>query len=274
MELIKQKIINILVKYRVTNALYLLYAECKHNRDQKKRYELSSQEKFKVIKNIKKGKRCFIIGNGPSLTVTDLNRLKKEDTFAVNRMYKIFDQTEWRPTFYCSQDSKVLEEVYEDLSPLFDICECVFLNSSIRLSNSKLEKDNLFYLFVNLQDYIGTLPEFSNDICKGIYEGYTVTYACIQLAVYMGYSEIYLMGIDHNYNFTICKDGTVKQDKSAANYMKGIEGDMPYAPQLEKTTLAYRKARIVCDENGVIIKNATRGGKLEEFERINFEELF
>ena len=56
------------------------------------------------------GQRCFFIGNGPSLQVEDLTKLHEasEITFAFNRIYNIFDQTPWRPTFYVSQDEKML----------------------------------------------------------------------------------------------------------------------------------------------------------------------
>lgn len=271
---IKIKVVNILLKYRLTQKLYSLYKKNKFNREQKRRYRLSSRKKICCLKNSKKGKRCFVIGNGPSLTISDLNKLKNEDTFAVNRIYKIFNQTDWRPTYYCSQDTRVLEEVYNDLQPLYDICQGVFLNSSIRLDNPELEKKNLYYIFLNLQHYESELPNFSDDASKGIYEGFTVAYACIQLAVYMGYSEIYLLGIDHNYTFTPGENGSAKQTNPSDNYMKGLEGELVYAPQTDKSTLAYRKARRVCDEKNIIIKNATRGGKLEEFERIDFDKLF
>lgn len=56
------------------------------------------------------GKRCFLIGNGPSLRAEDMTRLHEagEITFAFNRIYNIFDQTPWRPNFYISQDEKML----------------------------------------------------------------------------------------------------------------------------------------------------------------------
>ena len=47
-------------------------------------------EKIKKLKDNYIGKRCFIIGNGPSLRIEDLNCLKGEYTFAANRIYEIF----------------------------------------------------------------------------------------------------------------------------------------------------------------------------------------
>ncbi|HJD45240.1 MAG TPA: hypothetical protein H9909_00215, partial [Candidatus Mediterraneibacter norfolkensis] len=56
------------------------------------------------LKNKHKGERCFVIGNGPSLTAEDLELLKGEITFAANRIYMLFDRTDWRPTYYFCAD--------------------------------------------------------------------------------------------------------------------------------------------------------------------------
>ena len=66
------------------------------------------------------GKRCFLIGNGPSLRAEDLTKLHEsgEVTFAFNRIYNIFDKTPWRPTFYISQDEKMLAGCADIVSKL------------------------------------------------------------------------------------------------------------------------------------------------------------
>ena len=52
-----------------------------------KRYMRSPDSWYlKTLKGIHIGKRCFIIGNGPSLRVEDLEKIKDEYTFAANRM--------------------------------------------------------------------------------------------------------------------------------------------------------------------------------------------
>ena len=58
--------------------------------------------KLKKYKDIHKGKRCFIIGNGPSLQMSDLEILykNKEICFGVNRIFLGFNDTEWRPDYY------------------------------------------------------------------------------------------------------------------------------------------------------------------------------
>ena len=67
----------------------------------------STRKNLEQCKNKYKGKRCFIIGNGPSLTKEDLEKLKGEYTFASNKIYKLFDKTSWRPDFYAIFDENV-----------------------------------------------------------------------------------------------------------------------------------------------------------------------
>jgi len=67
-------------------------------------------KRLAALKGKYAGQRCFLVGNGPSLKAEDLTKLHEygEITFAFNRVYNIFDQTPWRPTFYISQDEKML----------------------------------------------------------------------------------------------------------------------------------------------------------------------
>ena len=73
---------------------------------------------LKKYKNIHKGQRCFIIGTGPSLSVEDLEKLKGEITFGSNRIFEIYSQTDWRPTYYMNQDKANIFIPYAGLSNL------------------------------------------------------------------------------------------------------------------------------------------------------------
>ena len=87
---------------------------CKH-------YEMTKEgKKILQFKDKYRERRCFFIGNGPSLNVEDLSILEKNNelTFAFNRIYNIFDKTTWRPTFYISQDEKMLEGCKEIVDSL------------------------------------------------------------------------------------------------------------------------------------------------------------
>ena len=104
--------------------------------------------------------------------------------------------------------------------------------------------------------------------------GHTVTYAMLQLAVYMGFQKIYLLGIDHQYA-TEYANGKKRQN-NVKNYSSLLadENDVSGFYLIDKTTLAYRAARKYADAHGIEMYNATRGGKLEEFERVDFDSLF
>lgn len=235
--------------------------------------------KIRNYKEINAGKRCFIIGNGPSLKLSDLDRLAEEDCFACNRIYGLYDKTAWRPKYYCSQDKKVLEQIKDDLVFAADNCEEVFLpyNFMDLYSEDLLNKMNvnLFYHpYVSVYSRDGNYPEglmpFSDDISRQIYDGLSITYGMLQIAAYMGYKEIYLIGIDHNYPM---KNGVVDAGQSYAEGIKPIDMSTQFPPELLLCEVSFREAKRYCEQNGIIIRNATRGGKLEVFERTSFDEL-
>ena len=121
---------------------------------------------------------------------------------------------------------------------------------------------NLYYKpYVSVYSEDGTYPEglmpFSKDISKGVYDGLSITYAMIQIAAYMGYKEIYLIGVDHN---SPMKNGVVDASQSYEDGIKPIE-------------VSFREAKRFCEKNGISIYNATRGGKLEVFNRISLDEV-
>ena len=92
----------------------------------------------------------------------------------------------------------------------------------------------------------------------------TVTNIAIAIAMYMGFKKIYLIGCDcSNLNKHIVNDIS---DAEKSDYL---------ATEIANTQVkGYHHMRKIAEERGVKIFNATRGGALEEFERVNFDELF
>lgn len=235
--------------------------------------------KLTELKNINQGKRCFIIGNGPSLRIEDLNALVDEDCFACNRIYGLYEKTPWRPKYYCSQDEKVMRQIKDDLPYAVKNCEQAFFSYNFKdiyydkLKNYK--NINLYYKpYVSVYSDDGTYTEgimpFSEDISRGVYDGLSITYAMIQIAVYMGYKEIYLIGIDHNYPM---KKGVVDVTQSYAEGIKPIDMSTQFPPELLLCEVSFREAKRYCEHNDISIYNATRGGKLEVFNRISLDEV-
>ena len=228
----------------------------------------SSIDDLLQYKNKHLSERCFIIGNGPSLTAVDLDKLKNEICFGSHCVYEIFDKTDWRPTYYCAQDLKLIKQIKDDIS------EKIKNTKFIGTVKSHIYPDIKEANYINLvcEEFYPELPNFSEDISKGVYEGFTVTYMAIQIAVYMGFKEIVLLGVDHNYSMTMMPDGTVAKQQDIDDYFSKNDRNLNI-PQLYKTTLAYQVAKKYADEHGIKIYNATRGGKLEVFERVDFDTI-
>ncbi len=227
------------------------------------------------LKDIHKGKRCFIIGNGPSLTPEDLTLLKNEYSFAANRIFYIFNKTPWRPSYYCGQDIVVIEDIADKLDTVIGCCEKTFISSRCWSLVPKNVKNNQKVSFFFPRFRAAHKEElFSGSIDKYVSDGGTVTYAAIQIAVYMGFKEIYLLGCDHSYSTTSFNNQSLCNEDIKGSYFEGMPENIKMtAPRTDNATISYIKAKEYCDEHGIKIYNATRGGKLEVFDRINLDDI-
>ena len=231
---------------------------------------------LKTLKGIHAGERCFIIGNGPSLNERDLNCLCNEYTFAANRIFNIFSKTEWRPTYYMSMDDRIIKEVQDKLKDYK--FGHIFLESNY--CNIKGSTNYLTRIFVgplevdvNRNRYNDTSAYVSEDVSDHFCGAWTVTFGAIQLAIYMGFKEIYLLGVDHNYSTSRDASGKLHVDPSVQDYFDNQKYDTRYDFGYLSVQYAYEIAKEYCDNHNIKIYNATRGGKLEVFERVDFDEL-
>lgn len=234
----------------------------------KKSKELETVEKIESISNLGHGKRCFIIGNGPSLDISDLEKLVDEDTFATNEIYRIFPKTTWRPTYYLVKD-RYSKTDGKDIDHL-DV-KHIFVGDYY-LRYHEVNRKDIICLHEHYTLNEREIP-FSTDLKKCFYSSSTVTYGLMQIAAYMGYSEVYLLGLDHNYSFEFDKKGNViNTGTSKAHFFKD-EVPEDIIANTYGMTRAYESFKKYASEHGIVVKNATRGGKLEVFERIDFDSL-
>ncbi len=217
-------------------------------------------------------KRCFVIGNGPSLREEDLETIQNnnEISFAANRVYKLFENTKWRPTYYAVCDTRLFRNSKDDI----DKIECVkFI--PLDIYDTYCIKNN-YHVFSRVPfTYFNNSPKFSFKLSSRFGEGGTITYHLLQLAASMGFTEIYLLGVDFSFSYGIGPDGKYFEDKSVIhNHHKSDVTPMETMPNLFLNQLAYKQARKKTENKGVKIYNATRGGKLEVFDRVDFDSLF
>lgn len=229
-------------------------------------------DKMQKTKDTVRGK-CFIIGNGPSLTVKDLNKLFEYDIpcLASNRIYNLYDKTQWRPKYFFCQDDRVMKQIYNDLPYVVENSEVSFISiNNYKHSGNLLDNKKVIPFFIITRPLLENTYPFAFDAASGVFEGMSVTYSMIQIAVYLGFTEIYLLGVDHTYSAL----NTVSGDKmSHFEGMKQIDSSNFYPANYVAMNKAFMTAKEYADNHGIKIYNATRGGMLEIFPRADFNTL-
>ncbi len=235
-------------------------------------------KRLKQFKNIHKGETCFIIGNGPSLKVEDLTRLHELGvcSFAFNRIFCVFDETPWRPTYYISQDENVTYGMKEKFVNL----DLQYRFHPIRWKWYKdIDIPNAYYFKTLNSD--GKFFDFSKDISSYVKDSPTVAYTGFQLAYYMSFKKIYMIGFDQNYRAFKDKDGNIikneslKKDYFSDKYRNDKTDDL-IVPDLFEMNRAFLSVDYHI-KNGDIdleVYNATRGGMLEVFQRVDLDKIF
>ena len=219
--------------------------------------------------------RCFIVGSGPSLRVSDVEALENEYTFAMNSIFLLFNQTKWRPTYYLFMDSGAYKEFSRtyDMNPgEYSKCEA-YLSAKIK-PEKQTGKER--YCLINFGNHtkhrmLTRKMKQSKDISVSVYDQFTVTNMAIELAMYMGFKEIYLLGIDCNYDpkgkMHFIENSLDDIYRKSPGKIRMRNMNVGYMQEAYKQMEGYSK------EHGVKIYNATRGGKLEAFERVDFDSL-
>jgi len=215
------------------------------------------------FRDIHAGQDCFVIGNGPSLRGMDLSLLNGYHLFGLNKIYLLFDRLNLNLSYHVAVNSLVIEQSIKE----FESLACPSFLSYRAASPWGKCSDNFFFLAT-------VAPcSFYHDITKPVYEGYTVTYVTLQIAFFMGFRRVFLIGVDHSFS---CQGNP--------NEQKYLEGEDPnhfdpnyfankewHLPDLEASELSYQMARFFYSRDQRQIIDATVGGKLQVFPKTSFE---
>jgi len=226
-----------------------------------------NKAKILSYKNCHVGQRCFIVANGPSLRYTDLSLLKNEITIGMNRIYLMKELTGFQPNYLIVSDMDVQLKQFTEEYDKVNLTR--FYNWNLR--HLFTESENLIFFKESFN------PNFQPNFLHRIGSGKSVTFTCIQLAYFMGFSEVVLIGKDHHYNISgtphisVNANGTEDNHFISGYYKKGMIWDIP-DPFGEE--YSYFQARKAFEAVGRKIFDATIGGNLKVFEKINFYSLF
>ena len=211
-----------------------------------------------TLKNRHEGKRCFVIGSGPSLNKMNLGWLKDEITIGSNLVYLATRKAGFVSTYDVITDPTVMHKAHEDYRQM-DTQIVAWVNC---IARTKYHAANLA-MTVPIAKSPDNEDGYGEHLCRPstTKSGRSViTALALPLALYMGCGPIYLIGCDCEQTGHACEDLRQGAGHSDAHYKTGIRQ-------------AFRVAKIYAKKRGVEIFNAGVAGKLEVFPRCDFGAL-
>lgn len=213
-----------------------------------------------------RGERCFVLGNGPSLNRVDLGRLSDHTTFGLNRIYLKFNEIGYQTDYLVCINKYVLRQFADDFRGL----------DSMRFLAAKGRE-----LFEPAEGLI-LIPTihsvgFARDpLVRGVHEGGTVTFAALQLAYFLGFAEVVLVGVDHRFQTTGPANQLVTASAGDPDHFSETyfgPGVAWQLPDLEAAERSFRIAKRVFETDGRRIIDATVDGNLHVFPKADFDEV-
>ncbi len=279
-----------------------IYRKIKKIIEQKRLYRKyqPTLEKNRGLKNIHKGKRCFIIGTGPSINNQDLAKLKNEYTFAVNTFWNYPRYKEISPKYYVLTDSDLFPnkqgrgELWQTeilkKTPVIESCSDtkLFLHITGKTfieENGLFRNNEIYYLAFN--GHFRDNLNFNIDLDKVIPNTKNVMVASIIAAVYMGFEEIYLLGCEHSFLAQPAQDyyrkfkefyKTEYDDNDQGQKIKYAMDIMSYESHIHHIQVLFKNYRLLREKLAqekptVKIYNATPNSFLDVFPFVKYEDI-
>jgi hypothetical protein len=220
-----------------------------------------------LLKNRHVGQRAVLVCNGPSLSKMDLGFLNNEIVIGLNKIYLGFRKFRFYPKYFVAVNKKVLQQSHREI---LDLTCIKFLSNHC----PEIYHDDALTHIVNTHN-----PQsyFCTDITTGVHEGWTVTFAALQIAFFLGFDEVVIIGMDHRYTYS----GEPNEEQiipgkdlnhfSDAYFGFGQSWDNP---DLEHSEKSYQIANETYKKNDKRIIDATLDGACTIFEKIDYRSVF
>lgn len=251
-------------------------------------------EKLSLLKDIHKDERCFILASGPSIKDEDLTPLKNEHCIAVSQFFLHPQISDIRPAYHCfapqhspfNNDTNKI--IFDNYVKYYTFPVKAFIGTTnYEYSYYNFLKDNQHYNMVDSYfiDYTGNhdlneqnyqSPELW-DPTQQPFNVWTVVYEAIMMAYYMGFKEIYLLGVDHDY---------LKDTNRTTNHHfyeeKDSFNDQKHLEEISKEKWFfiyysrwkhYRLMKEFLNSQGIAIYNATQGSMLDVFPTVSLDSV-
>jgi hypothetical protein len=227
--------------------------------------------------SVGENKACYILACGPSINEMDLSKLIGEDCISVSNFFvhPLYNQIQpkyhvFAPHHFPISDSQYLEWIVDHESKTkFD--QSIFIHKQYdKLIKQSLSSTSLKKIFF---ENIDKLPEKFNEIKLDNQTPHyqTVVHLALYLAIGLGYKEIYLLGIDHNWLLNFGKSMHFYQENQSVLSRSGY--DEYYNLDLEdefhahaKLWAFYKSIKKYSIANNIKIYNSTPNSFLDVFE--------
>ncbi|MEK9285551.1 hypothetical protein MTR72_39145 [Bradyrhizobium sp. ISRA442] len=295
------KIFRNVLPFFIYKYLYIIWPEQKRLREEEERTrperERALAEHNRIhaltsrnaeLKDRHRGERCFILCNGPSVRRQNIRPLKDELVMSVSSGYLHPDYTEIAPAYHCVPQITYGMMTRSDVIAWFREMHDRLGAATLILSQTEealIREENLFagrdvryvHLSGRFSDYP---PEQIPDLTTSIPAVQSVPVLGLMIAAYMGAKPLYLLGTDHDHfrsgEYKYFYEPTVLRgkDMSTDEHGKLRSGWHDELSGLAALWSQYRSIRQIATSNGIEIFNATHGGELDEFSRVELDSLF
>lgn len=231
-----------------------------------------------------RGERCFILATGPSIKKQNLKPLKNEICFGLSNFFVHPDFNLINPKYYClagfcpPHTNEGWDSWMEEASATTKNCS-VFIPIQDRernLSNGRFSNRPVYSL--NLQGTDQGL--YQCDLTGPVSSPWSIPVMALQIAIYMEFKEIYLLGCDHDWILHLHRSTHFYEENQHAAVRAGVDEwkDAPAEGYMEgqcRHLLSlwgqYRILKETAKNRGIEIFNATEGGILDVFQQVRLE---
>lgn len=211
--------------------------------------------------------RAVLVANGPSLNRMDFDFLRRETVIGMNKIFLGFKKYRFYPRYYIVVNQKVIEQSVDQIKAM----NCV---KFVSRRGADLIPENALTYHIETQN---PPARFSRDITQGVHEGWTVTYAALQIAHYLGFKEVVIIGMDHRYEYSGAPNEARRLDGPDPNHFSPdyFGGGQTWDnPDLAHSEESYRIARTEFEKDGRRIIDATLDGACTIFEKADYRQVF
>lgn len=267
--------------------------------------EIRSHRKYLPFKNLLKKnsrlrsahskQRCFILGSGNSIKDHDLSLLKDDVVIALNNFARhpqfnlLSNSTKKRyyliapihPPQSDQEWEKWLRSIYSTIKGKWNLFLGLssYPHNSFELNKkfSIWDRDEVYWFFAG-NNWSPLMPAtYSPNFTNSIMGGRTASVYALQLAIYLGFKDIYLLGMDHD---TILHTDPSKMrfystSEHQVDERNRVYGNNFYIDAYHNMYNTFKTYKYLSDSHPEIkIWNASEGGLLKVFPRVEYKSLF